>query len=238
MNETKKKLVIPDIHTNWKSADSIIKSNINEFDEIILLGDYFDNFNDTCKLNIDTAKWLKDLIYNEKVIALLGNHEFNYYKNKIVMQCSGFRPDKLEAINKILSLGDWSKLKAYHYDEELNILYTHAGATKNRFEHPVTGEFLFSALKKYDDTFTLLWHSEIGETRGGIMPHGGIFWCDFSEEFHHMKSINQVFGHTPLNEPVKIQDPYFESFSICLDTYPALQYYAEIDSHGTKIKKA
>ena len=75
-----KTLIIPDIHTKWEKAQKAIEKY--PADEVICLGDYFDDFDDTPEMAMDTATWLKDFISRKNTVALVGNHEFNYLYGK------------------------------------------------------------------------------------------------------------------------------------------------------------
>jgi hypothetical protein len=206
-----KTLIISDIHTRHTIADHII--NKYPCDRVILLGDYFDDFYDKPKSNRMTARWLKNIIQNNNVIALLGNHEFNYYMNKTICKCSGYSIEKLEAINSVFTNDDWNMLQPYYLDNQTRVLYTHAGATAMRFCHPMTGDFMIDKLKEdYNSILTIDWSKEVGKTRMGKNPYGGIFWCDYSE-FEPIKNIRQIFGHSPDDRIRKVDN------NICLDTH-------------------
>lgn len=205
-----KTLVLPDIHTNYRIPDYII--NKYNCDRVIMLGDIFDQFGDTPKSNGETAKWLKEFIPDDRFIILLGNHEFNYYCNKTLYQCSGYSRNKRDIINNILSPNDWRSMHCFHLDNTTRTLYTHAGATAQRFKHPMTGEFMVDKLKSdYQHVLLIDWDKEIGMARGGHNLYGGIFWCDFNAEYMPIKGIRQIFGHTPGDKIGIIED------NICLD---------------------
>ena len=53
----KRTLIISDIHLRWKLVDNII--NEESPDEIIFLGDYFDDFGDTPEKNLVMAESIK-----------------------------------------------------------------------------------------------------------------------------------------------------------------------------------
>lgn len=225
-----KYLVIPDIHTKWKQAEKFILEN-SEIDKIILLGDYFDDFDDSVSTNCDTAYWLKNIINKDNVIALFGNHEFNYFKKLSI--CSGYSKQKYRAINSILTLEDWYKLKTYYYDMDNNIFFCHAGATKPLFVNPITNEFNLEKIKDMyespDKLYTLDWvRTEIGVSRGGLSNYGSIFWCDFNEDFEPIENLLQIFGHTFVSEPKLNKN------SICLDT--RLNHCLIIDTNNNELK--
>lgn len=222
-------LVIPDIHTRWKKAETIIKNNPH--DRLILLGDYFDDFSDTPQSNADTAQFIKDLLPQNNVIVLLGNHELNYYCNRTVCHSSGFSGNKKEAINNVLTVDDWKSMHLYYMDKQSGFLFTHAGATAQRYQHPITGEFNNEKFKHdYEKLYFIEWEYEIGHARGGMCETGGIFWCDFAYEFKPIPRLKQIFGHTPDKEPRIIAND-----NICLDT--RLNHFIIIEKDTIEIRE-
>ena len=55
-----------------------------------------------------------------------------------------------------------------------------------------------------------------GFSRGGMLPVGGITWCDFYMDFEPFENLNQIFGHTIVDEPSFVYDT--NSINLCLDT--------------------
>lgn len=82
--------VIGDVHGKswWKS----LVKDIDEVDMIVFLGDYVDSYNisDEQIINnlLDIIEFKKS--YEDKVILLLGNHEYNYI-SPYIGYCSGYR---------------------------------------------------------------------------------------------------------------------------------------------------
>lgn len=214
-----KSLIIPDIHTKWQKADSIVKK-YKDVDEIVLLGDYFDDFGDSPKLNGRTAQWLKEeVLYNDKVTAILGNHEFNYLYNKSPYQCSGYSSSKKWKINQIMTSKDWYQLKPYYIAQ--GWYCTHAGITAPLCIHPVKGwdpEYFEKMIDKAMSgipTGLITKEFSAGQYRGGVHAYGGINWCHFPNEFQAINGVKQVFGHTPGKEPRQ----HLNTDNWCLDTH-------------------
>jgi len=210
-------LLIPDIHNNIDAVDLIIKKE--NADNIVFLGDYFDNFGDGVESAIHVAEWLKKSMRESNRIHLLGNHD-NSYRN-IGYMCSGFTPLKKFAIDKVgVNLND---LK--HFTMVDDWLCTHAGLTKKFYKHyalkkekPVEMLERFVSDKMLRETLY-----GASQLRGGYdIP--GILWCD-SREFEPIPKLKQIFGHTPADEVRILNNNY------CLDT--ALHHYA-IYSNVTK----
>jgi len=209
-----KTLIISDLHLRHNIAEEIIDSV--EHDQIVFLGDYFDNWHDTPIQNEEAAEWLKISLNEPNRIHLLGNHDHSYYDMKFA--CSGHTKDKSYVINKILKEEDWKKLKFYYVIDDW--LFSHAGLTHPLYKtlcgkYHITSNLLTASL---DKAVTLLdndikdfkenpniTHSLIGAgvSRGGYNRHGGITWCDV-REFHPIPNVNQVFGHSIVENPLFI----------------------------------
>lgn len=212
---TMKLLVIPDIHLKHKLAERIVRSVPH--DKVVFLGDYFDQFGDTAHENADCAIWLKESLQDPKRIHLFGNHDISYAFGD-QFACSGFTRHKHLAISNILTAEDWAKLKWWHYED--SYLFSHAGFKYQLYKSFCSKQHISSnaltagpdqVLKILNAAETWIkndlksgYYSEIlaaGVSRGGWNPHGGLIWCDLGE-FHPIPNINQIFGHTPVKEPL------------------------------------
>lgn len=224
-----KTLIISDIHQRHKTAQKIIDNN--SADEIILLGDYFDDFNDSPDDALNTAKWLKSFLKNKKHIALMGNHELNYMYNKKIQSMGGYSNDKKIAINSILDTEDWNKLIPYYYTQ--GYWLTHAGITERVFCNPGWSKSRFKWEIKQAMESLKMGKIEIpfkaGCSRGGNEFYGGILWCDFNDDFVPIKEIKQIFGHTPGQEVRKIKKNY------CMDTHN--KHFLIIDNGEVLVEK-
>jgi hypothetical protein len=82
--------VIPDQHQRsyWKK----IMPRINEFDKIIFLGDYFDDWKNKWQHQMNNFQSIIDFKkkYPDKIILLWGNHETSYYFDE---RCSGYQAE-------------------------------------------------------------------------------------------------------------------------------------------------
>lgn len=108
--------IIADIHHKINKAQNII--SILEKDQniqnVILLGDYFDDFNDTPEKAKETATWLKESLSFPKRIHLFGNHDLAYfYPYHPHLKCPGWTMEKQKQINNIISPEDIEKFKSY-----------------------------------------------------------------------------------------------------------------------------
>jgi len=218
-----KVLFIGDIHgkTDWRW----ILTYINQFDKIVFLGDYVDSFTVTSRQIIDNLNAIIDIRkrYSDKVITLLGNHDYAYIFGK--SRTSGFRAEEYHDIKEIFEK-NWELFDVawgYTSTSKLNAdgnpqytLATHAGLTQTFKSYFIDNEFntngtvmnrLFSNEEEYKnaplhqvlnylkDNATLLWI--IGYIRGGVNKTGSIVWADKTEITRdRYKGIDQVIGHT------------------------------------------
>ena len=122
-----KTLVIGDIHQKIDQVEKIIS---DWTDQIIFIGDYFDDFNDTVEDARRTAQWLKQSLQRPNRVHLMGNHDYNYrIRPPGAYYCTGFTLEKYEAINLELSISDWKMIKYFHHEKDDTTTYwfSHAG---------------------------------------------------------------------------------------------------------------
>ena len=242
-------LVFGDIHgrTFWKEPSEKL---ITEVDKIIFLGDYLDSYPDEW----DDKHTREDDIYNfleiihfktkhkDKVILLLGNHDYHYISSLFNKECGGCRMDR-ENKNTIAQI--FEEFKDYFqlaYEENINgkrIFFTHAGIMKSWYERnkDVIGELTANNINNLlNSNKGIKALAEVSYYRGGYYSTGSILWSDIRERFGP-DSINedelidgidlQVFGHTRLNN-----SPITCSAFACVDCKKPFV----IDDNG-KIKK-
>lgn len=201
-------LIIPDLHHRWRDAETIIEKVAH--DEVIFLGDYFDDFNDTPHMVSETCDWLISSVNKPNRIHLFGNHDVHYAFVYRTLQCSGYEQWKYFIISDVVPRETWDKLKWYHVLDNKWLL-THAGLHNAHITEPIRvlngKEKLISIASDLDigiiNGFRAAanngenWALGSGRSRGGRMPFGGIIWCDFEREFVPVKGLHQIFGHTP-----------------------------------------
>ncbi len=210
----KKVLVIPDIHTNFVWAESIIMKH--NPDNIIFLGDYFDKFYETLEDTHNTAYWLQESLKKKNRIHLIGNHDLNYMTENLSLKCGGYTKDKYNIVKQYDI--EWGKMQLYCWCKKW--LCTHAGLSmnflkSNNLENKPLEDILQMAtdsLKTIDDCGDDNIFLQAGEMRGSIEnEYGGIVWCDYNE-FADLPNLKQIFGHTPAKEVRRKQN------HICMDT--------------------
>jgi hypothetical protein len=229
-------LIIPDTHLKHKRAQRIIDNE--GADKVILLGDFFDDFNDSVEMNIETAEWVKSKINNDYFIFLNGNHCLQYrYSNNPYTKCSGYSYNKDVAINQILTKQDWDKFKWYYVLDDYLIThaglsYSHLGNLTN-FTIPEIIKFLDKNIVNANIALEINqahWLFMAGQYRGGQQKTGGITWVDFDNEFEPIAGIKQLAGHTE-----KSNIRYLDGKNnICLDT--SLNHYAVYNSKTKELK--
>lgn len=236
-NNMKKIIIIPDIHTFSERAEKICQ-RYEATHDIICMGDYFDQFGDTVEDNINTAKWLKESLSKPNRIHLWGNHDLPYHP-QINLNCSGFSIEKKKAINMVLSIDDWNKLKFYTVFNHW--YFSHAGLNKFWFLDPrhnnLNIEYIDAVLEdsfektKLGYTHNAIWSSD--SARGGSSKWGGILWADWSRvEF--IENIKQVVSHTPIYRIQQFSDNVINSHIINVDSSAKtpLMEILQIDEDG------
>jgi len=202
-----KTIVISDIHNRVDWIEPYIQSLNGNYDEIVLLGDYFDNFDDTPTDAEHTARWLKYSICQPKRIHLLGNHDTWYAFPRTPFHCGGNTVDKLRVIETVMKQVYWQHVKICYFSQ--NFLFSHAGIYKSWALHPIKG-FDYNYLQEICKD--AIEHAKYGRmprifasgfVRGGDWDTiGGITWLDYDLEFKPIIGVNQIVGHSPHPNPL------------------------------------
>ena len=88
-----KLIVIPDLHQapNLHEMEASIAREAP--DQIIFLGDYFDQFGDTPTDAAQMARWLTASMAQTNRVHLLGNHDLPYaWPSAYAARCPGYHP--------------------------------------------------------------------------------------------------------------------------------------------------
>ena len=209
----KKFLIVPDVHGRdfWKQA---INSNA---DKIIFLGDYLDHYQGESDTDHDIDNFEEIIQFKknnpDKVILLLGNHDWPYYNNTIyAAEDYWCRHDykNHDIIHKLFE--DNKDLFQLYYEipnfckaiKQEKILFTHAGFTNHYFDkaselfdttdiHKILEE-----LFKPENHPALIFY--VSYFRGGFSLSGSIVWADVREHGEtknkYLEPYYQIFGHT------------------------------------------
>jgi hypothetical protein len=173
-----KTIVVGDLHGRVEVVEAVLK---HEDYNIIFIGDYLDSYDRP----VVDQMWVLDTILAavrnnpDRVYALRGNHELSY--QDAPMRCSGYNYETQHQLGE----RDLSPLLDYMWVDEY--LISHAGVSQRLLDA------IELPLKVYLTTGVF---DQIGRARGGRHPIGGLFWCDWWEEFTPVKGVPQIVGHS------------------------------------------
>lgn len=208
-----KVLIIADVHNRWEIVENIIDHN-EDCDQVIFLGDYFDDFNDDPQIIADVADWFHHSINQPNRIHLCGNHDIHYwFKDNRTIRCGGYDQSKSIVINDFVTSDDWKKLR-FFYNLDGKWLLSHAGvhpswidSVKFSKSKPVKTDIkkICKILESQAENFLIAtgrgkwhWFGIPGFARCNNSPYyGGLLWCDWNDEFWPVRGLNQIVGHTP-----------------------------------------
>ena len=206
-------LVIPDLHHHTENAERWLHNQ--QFDRVIFLGDYFDDFGDNVNDARRTATWLRQRMDQTEDVFLLGNHDAAYmFPDNGALYCPGFTKAKARGIHEILRPEHWRRFRLAVVEH--GWLLSHAGF------HPtfvpgldpnaitaVAAWALRDAAKGVIDPML-----GMGLDRNGSQPVGGVLWMD-RDSLIPIPGIHQIIGHTPGQSVREKITP--ESRNCCLD---------------------
>ena len=177
-----KYLFVGDLHGKLDVATTVL-DNFPEYTKVFI-GDYVDSFDNNIAEQTQLLRLLLEASEREDVFCLLGNHELSYLKPG--MLCSGWKTG-MKVVMSGLADEIRSKFKHYFYTVD-GVLATHAGATGRLFD---SADEVRECLEADDPCLY-----DIGRFRGGRAKVGGVFWCDFWEEYEPIEGLTQVSGHS------------------------------------------
>ena len=216
---SKKVLFIGDIHGRFDWRETALEG-LKKFQEVVLLGDYFDSFDVSSALQIDNFHQVLSFVRKKKnVTALLGNHDYAYIHS--YHSISGYQHSQAPIIKKMLEDNrDLFKIAWGYTDAKGNYtLATHAGLTYTYWKKYVLPRLknpedklhnltLGGDLDKYAihdvlnfmiDDHEFMW--KVGPRRGGWGAPSPM-WADYNELLEDpYPDINQVVGHTVNHAP-------------------------------------
>lgn len=211
-----KTLIVGDIH----GKVDVVERALAQEHPVVFVGDIADSFDHTVDEHIQCFRLIFKAIDEGKATCLYGNHELSYLIGK--MRCSGWNhkmakwmdgePSGDGAPTHTEFVGGLRHQMATRFDYfqfyEPNILIVHGGLDKRIWDrYNLTLESLPQALAEWcaDPNSPAYW---IGQSRGGPMPCGGLFWCDFDREFRPVPGLIQIVGHTR-GEKLRVKDGNF-----------------------------
>ena len=188
-------LIIPDLHHHTANADRWLESQ--QFDRVIFLGDYFDDFGDNVNDARRTARWLLRQMQQPNRVFLLGNHDAAYlFPEFAALYCPGFTKPKARGIHEILHPTDWLRFQLAIVEN--GWLISHAGFHPSWLmgttldDIPAMGARALRRARRgvFDPLLGM------GADRFGLQPVGGPLWMDWSS-LVPITGIHQIVGHTP-----------------------------------------
>lgn len=193
-------LIIPDTHGRkfWRKALEMI----DEVDKVIFLGDYLDPYDVSEE---EALKEFKEIVefklkYPDKVILLIGNHDYEYIWptlfSRTCRHCYSIEKEAQELFLKV----DLSLV----YEED-KYLFSHAGVLKGWLDF--TNLTIENLTNNLYDPLVLKMASWL---RSGVYRYPSCVWCDV-REFKSELPYYQIFGHTQL-----IKEYITDEFA-CLD---------------------
>lgn len=216
-------IIVPDVHGRdfWKQAID------SDADKIIFLGDYLDHYSDESTYYHDIANFLEILDFKknnpDKVILLLGNHDWSYYNEEIYESedywCRHDHQNH-DIIHRLFE--DNKDLFELYYEmpnfckgiKQEKLLFTHAGFTNDYF-HEMSKTFdTTSVLEICKELFKPENHPAlvfwVGYLRGGMNRTGSIIWADVREHGEvknkYLNPYYQIFGHTYVKREIITDD--------------------------------
>lgn len=173
---------IGDVHGKVEAVESALARNGHK----VFVGDFLDSFDRKVSDHEKCLVMVLDAVEKGEATAIFGNHELSYLMPR-QHRCSGYNTSM-----EMMLIPHRSRMfRLFKPFFEINDewLVTHAGLhpdVATKLPEDWEAEFL-------NQQSPMHW---IGSSRGGAHPVGGIFWCDFNDEFQHIEGLNQVFGHS------------------------------------------
>jgi hypothetical protein len=192
---------IPDPHGthHWEK----IISRIDEFDKIVFLGDYVDNWHNKWPDQIDNfekiIQFKKDNL--EKVELLWGNHDTSYYLHE---HCSGYQPHHAIDIYEIIN-NNKDLFKVIYLQN--NYIFAHGGVSEIWMKHSgiTKPEEINQLFLEHPNYFRFVGPNGYGDN----INEGPLWIRPKSLSLTAIKGYNQIVGHTePENCPEIIKSIY------------------------------
>lgn len=208
-------LIVPDVHGRifWKES---VRRELDTIDKVIFLGDYLDPYPEegiTPKESIDILKEIIELKKNnpDKVVLLIGNHDY-HYMNYMISPCSRFDRRNSHEIEEIFK--ENLDLFQLLYRED-KYLFSHAGVIKEWMEKYCGCQDIEELLKDEHKAYSSLW--VVPMIRGGWEWFGSCLWNDVRDFSNEIPGTFQIFGHTQLRDPFFGPNPGVKEEFACLD---------------------
>ena len=216
-----KVLFVGDIHNHSYMLTDIGKLDAKyNFDRIILLGDYVDDWNTTNHQSLETLDKIFNMKENlgDKLTLLLGNHEMSYLGYK----CSGHQTELEDVVEMKLKehIKDFDLATSVNCNGTIYVC-SHAGFTNGFIEELLAGDEEYHDYNLYykivDMNKDILNNLEIlshcSYARGGKDDYSSFMWADIREHKDFMTQVPlipyQIVGHTPVRHIENENGIYF-----------------------------
>lgn len=193
---------------------------------IVFVGDFIDSFDRTILEHDECYRLVIEAIKKKKARVIYGNHELSYIPvcgelGQSIHRSSGWNYQRSIVMKKYES-----KIRE-HFEPYIfltpEFLVSHAGLTKQLWQDQgLSIKTLSQALAEWWLDRNSPMHY-IGRYRGGRNKYGGLFWCDFNQEFEEVPELSQIFGHTPG------PDIRYRGNSFCIDCLDRKHQFLELD---------
>lgn len=259
-----KRLIIGDIHGHWDGFKKIY--DLEDPDEVIMLGDYFDNFHGSddsiyeCYRDILSLRNEHLVLKKGDFIMLFGNHDFHY--NHWFEKCSGYRSSM--AVRNAAILNDYSQhLQFVYVDEVNNTIYSHAGVTNTWLKENLGDKYdkdSYLFINEMNHRAFIFTYKGGGDWYGNTI-YASPIWCR-PRSLNEDSLINkdgekmvQIVGHTHSRTPIcydfngyemptqdedgiKLVNEHFEDVKIyVMDTMPNYYIVEELDDEKKLVKR-
>lgn len=203
MKNYNKILIIPDIHGRdfWKKALELI----NEVDKVVFLGDYMDPYGYEGITYEQAINNFREIISfkksnKDKVILLLGNHDWHYISDSVIKGSRFDFEHSREISKEFLNNKDLFN-QVYVFDK---YIFVHA---------PIRKEWLDAHGLSFQDLKDMKFPSpslnDLSDFRGGYSDYGSCIWSDIRENspLFGKGEYYQITGHTQLQDnPIIYKD--------------------------------
>lgn len=226
-------IAIGDVHGRsfWK-----LVANTKSFDQLIILGDYFDSFDIGAQEQIRNFREIITFkeTYPEKMILLIGNHDFHYMPvaRAVGEYYSGYQDRYAYQISALLEEHKHLLQMCYQWE---HYLFTHAGVTstwlKNAGHKGEDVDVFINDLFRYKPaSFFFTGRDPYGDnvTQSPIWVRPGSLQKDAYDSEH----TKQVVGHTPMDKLEIGAERYF-----FIDTMGTTREYLVLNEEGFRVEK-
>lgn len=215
-----KVLIIGDLHGRLSIVEKAFRSGY----KCVFIGDYLDSYDKSPMEQVETLGAVLGAVGGkpDMYTALIGNHELSYLDRD--MQCSGYTV-QTQMYLKVFQNDIEKYLKPYTYVG--NFLVSHAGVSQAFLEHnDIT---LDEYLTKGD-------YNQIGYTRGGAHQIGGLYWCDWFQEFEPIPGQPQIVGHSGYRPPGSYEGILERDGNFNVDCYEYKEQFLLVDEDTSEVR--